>query len=65
MSGKHGKKLTKSKDDKMLFGVCGGIGEYFGIDPVWIRLAWAILAFVYGSGILLYILFAIIMPDSK
>ncbi len=59
----NGKKLRKSKTDKKLLGVCGGLAEYFGIDPIWIRLAWAILIFVYGTGILLYFIFALIMSD--
>lgn len=59
----NGKKLRKSKTDKKLLGVCGGLAEYFGIDPIWIRLAWAILMFVYGTGILLYFIFALIMSD--
>lgn len=59
----NGKKLRKSKTDKKLFGVCGGLAEYFGIDPIWIRLGWAILVFVYGTGILLYFIFALIMSD--
>lgn len=59
----NGKKLRKSKTDKKLFGVCGGLAEYFGIDPIWIRLGWAILVFIYGTGILLYFIFALIMSD--
>ncbi len=59
----NGKKLRKSKTDKKIFGVCGGLAEYFGIDPIWIRLGWAILVFIYGTGILLYFIFALIMSD--
>lgn len=55
------KKLYRSTKDKMLCGVCGGIGEYFGIDATIIRLIWAILA-CSGTGILVYILAAIIIP---
>jgi phage shock protein C len=58
------KHLTKSKKDRMLFGVCGGLGEYFGIDPTFIRLAFAALA-LHGIGIFLYILLAIIMPSGE
>lgn len=60
----NGKKLKKSKTDKKIFGVCGGIAEYLGIDSIWIRLIWAILVFVYGTGVLLYLIFALIMPDE-
>lgn len=55
------KKLYRSDSDKMLCGVCGGIGEYFNIDSTIIRLLWAILA-CSGSGILIYFIAAIIIP---
>lgn len=55
------KKLYRSTRDKMLCGVCGGIGEYFNIDATIIRLIWAVLA-CSGTGILVYILAAIIIP---
>lgn len=55
------RKLYRSNNDKMLCGVCGGIGEYLGIDPTLIRLLWAILA-CSGPGIVVYFLAAIIIP---
>ncbi|WP_097006235.1 PspC domain-containing protein [Lacrimispora amygdalina] len=55
------KKLYRSDTDKMLCGVCGGIAEYFDVDPTIIRLLWAILACT-GSGILAYIIAAVIIP---
>ena len=58
------KRLTKSKKNRMLLGVCGGLGEYFGIDPTFIRLAFAALA-LQGIGIVLYIILAIIMPSGE
>jgi len=58
-----GKKLYKSGSNRMLCGVCGGIGEYFNVDPTLIRLAWAILACT-GTGILAYFAAAIIMPSD-
>lgn len=59
------KRLTKSSESRMICGVCGGIGEYFKIDPTVIRLIWAILTFCsIGSGIIVYIIAAIIMPES-
>ena len=60
----NGKKLRKSKTDKKICGVCGGIAEYFGIDPIWIRLLWAIMVFVFGTGVVLYFVFALIMSDE-
>lgn len=58
------KKLYRSQDNKMICGVCGGIAEYFRIDPTVIRLAFAILACFGGSGILAYFVAAIIMPPK-
>ena len=48
------KKLYKSNTNKMICGVCGGLGEFFGIDPTIIRLIWAILALLGGTGIVAY-----------
>lgn len=59
------KRLVKSNGNRMICGVCGGIGEYFKIDPTVIRLLWAVLSFCgAGSGILVYIVAAVIMPES-
>ncbi len=55
-------KLYKSEDNRVLCGVCGGLGEYLGIDPTIIRIVWAIMIFFAGSGLLLYLLAAIIIP---
>lgn len=56
------KKLHKSRRDVKIDGVCGGIGEYFGLDSTLVRLIWALLVVFGGSGILLYIICAIVMP---
>ena len=58
----NGKKLYRSDENKMLAGVCGGIAEYFGVDPTLIRLAWVVFSLLGGSGLLAYILAAIILP---
>ena len=58
------KKLYKSNTNKMLEGVCGGIAEYFGIDPTIVRLAWVVFCALRGSGILAYIIAAIIIPSA-
>lgn len=58
---KH-KKLYKSRKNSVIDGVCGGIGEYFGIDPVIIRLIWVIGFFTGGIGIIAYIIAMIIIP---
>lgn len=59
-----GKKLYKSNQNKMLDGVCGGIAEYFGIDPTVVRLIWALFSLMGGCGILAYIIAAIIIPRN-
>ena len=56
------KKLYKSNQNKMLDGVCGGIAEYLNMDPTVIRLITAIIALAWGSGIILYIIMAFVMP---
>ena len=56
------KKLYKS-NNRMICGVCAGVAEYFGIDPTIGRLIWAALA-LSGTGILLYIVAAIVMPEN-
>lgn len=58
------KKLYKSNQNKMLDGVCGGIAEYFGIDPTVVRLIWALFSLMGGCGILAYIIAAIIIPRN-
>ncbi|MGM0470934.1 MAG: PspC domain-containing protein [Bacillota bacterium] len=55
-------KLYRSRRDKMIAGVCGGIAEYFGIDSTIVRLIWACLFFGLGAGLLLYIICWIIVP---
>lgn len=59
----NGKKLYKSSTDKKLAGVCGGIAEYFNIDSTLVRLGWVLFSLLGGSGLLAYIIAAIIMPD--
>lgn len=58
------KKLYKSNTNKMLEGVCGGIAEYFDIDPTIVRLGWVVFCALGGSGILAYIIAAIIIPST-
>ena len=57
------KRLYKSQTDKKLCGVCGGIAEYFNIDSTLVRLIWLIAVICFGTGILAYIIAAVIMPD--
>lgn len=56
------KKLYKS-NNRMICGVCAGLAEYLGIDPTIVRLIWAALSLT-GTGILLYIIAALVMPEN-
>ena len=56
------KRLYKSNENKMVCGVCGGIAEYFDIDPTRVRLGWVLFCALGGSGILAYIIAAIVIP---
>lgn len=58
------KKLYKSNVNKMIAGVCGGIAEYFNMDPTIIRLFWVLFCALGGSGFIAYIIAAIIIPQS-
>ena len=65
MENKPKKRLYRTEgNDAKLFGVCGGIAEYFDIDPTIVRVAWAVLAFAYGTGILAYLICALCMPKK-
>ena len=58
------KKLHRSKDDRWLAGVCGGIAEYFNIDGTLVRVLFILFGFAVGGGILIYIILWIIMPEA-
>ncbi|MBQ0000463.1 MAG: PspC domain-containing protein [Clostridiales bacterium] len=61
----NGKKLFRATgEQRMLCGVCGGIADYFGIDPTVVRLGWAILTCFGGAGVWAYIAAAIIIPEE-
>jgi len=59
------KRLYRSSKNKVIAGVCGGLGEYFGIDPVIIRLLWVVFVLAYGTGILAYLIAWLIIPRRK
>lgn len=58
------KKLVKSSSNRVVCGVCGGVGEYFNIDPTFVRLGFVLFTMAGGSGLLLYLIMAIIMPEG-
>ena len=59
----NGKRLYKSTRQRMVSGVCGGIAGYFNIDPTIVRLLFVLLCFGGGSGVLAYIIAAIVIPE--
>jgi phage shock protein PspC (stress-responsive transcriptional regulator) len=59
------RKLYRDKDNGMLGGVLAGLGHYFGIDKVWLRIFFLILLFAWGTGVLAYIILWIVMPEAK
>ena len=59
------KRLYRTEgNDKMLCGVCSGLADYFNIDPTLVRLGWVIFCALGGSGVLAYIIAAIVMPQD-
>ncbi|MFC2054119.1 PspC domain-containing protein [Chloroflexota bacterium] len=57
-------KLYRSRDDRMIGGVCGGLGEFFDIDPTLIRLLFVLLTIFGGSGVLVYLVMLLIVPEE-
>ena len=58
------RKLYRSRKNRMLCGVCGGLGEYLGVDPTIVRILWILFSLAYGAGILAYILACIVIPEK-
>ena len=58
-------KIYRSTKDKFLFGVAGGLAEYFDIDPVLVRLAFVFFCFFSGAGLLVYVVLAILLPKEQ
>src|SRR5829696_7269424 len=57
-------RLYRSRTDRMLFGVAGGMADWLGIDPSVVRLVWALLVLAGGVGLVLYIVAAIVVPEA-
>jgi phage shock protein C len=64
MTNSGAKRLTRSKSDRMLAGVAGGLANYLGLDPTILRIAFVVLTVFGGSGIILYIVFWLLMPEE-
>ncbi len=58
-------RITRSKSDRVLTGVCGGVAHYFSIDPTIVRLIWIFFTLFGGSGLLAYIIATIMIPDGN
>ncbi|WP_266181694.1 PspC domain-containing protein [Dyella humicola] len=58
------KRLYRSRSDRKIAGVCGGIAEHFGWDPTLVRLGWVLLTLMGGSGVLIYLILWLVMPEA-
>lgn len=58
------RRFYRSASDRIIGGVCGGIGEYLNIDPLIVRIVFAVMFFGYGTGLLLYLLIWILAPKG-
>ena len=56
------KRLHRSRTEKMIAGVCGGLAEYLDVDPTLVRVAWVFISLLAGAGVLLYLIMWVIMP---
>lgn len=59
------RKIFRSRKERVIAGVCGGVAEYFNIDPVWVRIAWVLAIFVKGLGLVAYALCWILIPERE
>ncbi len=62
---KKTKRIYKIEDGKMIDGVCGGVAEYFEIDPTIVRVVWAAITLVWGAGLILYIICMFAFPKKS
>lgn len=58
------RRLYRSSDERIIAGVCGGLGDYFAIDPIWFRIGFVVLALGGGSGILIYLMMWLLIPPA-
>ncbi len=58
------KRLYRSRSDKMIGGVCGGLGEYFDVDPTIIRVLWVAVTLFGGAGVIAYLILWVIVPQE-
>ena len=58
------KRLYRSRKDRSVAGVCGGIADYLGIDPTLVRIIWVMFAVAGGPGVILYVIMALVVPEE-
>lgn len=58
------KRLYRSRKDKVIAGICGGLGDFFKIDPVWIRVVFLVLLIANGAGLILYLIMWLVVPKA-
>ena len=58
------KRLYRSRKDRSVAGVCGGVADYLGVDPTLVRILWVIFALAGGPGLILYIIMAAVVPEE-
>lgn len=59
------KRWYRSRKDRMIAGVCGGLAEYLEVDPTFVRMLWILITLLYGFGLLLYLIAWLIVPEKK
>jgi phage shock protein PspC (stress-responsive transcriptional regulator) len=64
MSEEEPKRMYRSRTDRVIAGVCAGLGKYFNVDPVLIRVIWLVLVLAFGTGILAYLIAWLVMPPE-
>ena len=55
-------RLYRSRDERMIWGICGGLGKYFGVDPTIVRVLWVLMLFLGGWGFFAYIILRFVVP---
>jgi len=60
--GEHVKRLYRSRDERVIWGICGGLGKYFGVDPVLVRVIWVVTVVFAGWSILAYLILRLVVP---
>lgn len=59
------RKIFRSRKDRVIAGVCGGVAEHFNVDPVWVRIGWVLCVFAKGLGLIAYVLCWILIPEKE